>query len=212
MAPGTRWVDLSLAEFAERLSERTPTPGGGSLSAYLAACGAAAASMAFRLTSGERFAEVESEMAARAAELDAVRARALELVQLDSDAYDSVGAAFRLPKGSEEQKAERSAAIQAAMLGALEVPLETMRIALAGLRLVAEGAPESNPNVASDCASGAQALAAGLEGAAANVRINAKSLRDRSLAAARLAECARLREQARQLLQEVEAAVEQHLA
>ena len=168
--------------------------------------------MAFRLTRGERFAHVESAMAARADELDRVRERALELVQVDSDAYDAVSAAFRLPKGSEDEKAERGAAIQRAMLGALEVPLETMRVAIAGLRLAAEGAPESNPNTASDCASGAHALAAGLEGAAANVRINAKSLRDRSLAEARLAECSRLRDQALQLVRTLETALEPHLA
>ena len=175
MTPQPELVDLSLREFAARLAARTPTPGGGSMAACLAACGAALASMAFRFTSGEKFAEVEADMTRRAQALDEARSRALELVDLDAKAYDGVTAAYGLPKANEAEKTDRKAAIQAAMKHALEVPFETMQVAIGALRLAAEGAGAINKNLASDCAVGASCLAAAVEGAFLNVRINAGS-------------------------------------
>jgi methenyltetrahydrofolate cyclohydrolase len=201
----------TLSEFSDALAARTATPGGGSLAAFLVAAGAATVSMAYRFTSGEKHAAVEAVMASRAAELDRLRARALALVQLDSDAYDRVSAGFAMPKGDDAQKAARAAAIQAALKNALEVPLETMELAAAVLRLARDGAAAINPNLASDCGAGALSAAAGLEAAFANVRINAASIKDAEYVRARLAAAEALRREARELSETVRAAVDVHL-
>jgi formiminotetrahydrofolate cyclodeaminase len=202
---------LSLAAFADSLAARTATPGGGSLAAYLVACGVGTVSMAFRFTSGDKYAAVESSMAQRAAELDRLRARALVLVDADSDSYDRVTAGFALPKTTDSQKAARAAAIQAALKGALEVPFETMQLAAAGLKLAAAGAAAINPNLASDCATGALALAAGLEGAWHNVRINAASIKDAEYVRAKVAAGETLRREASELGAVVRDAAAKHL-
>lgn len=196
MPSTSQLTDLSLAAFAAALAEKTPTPGGGSLAAYVVACGAATVSMACRFTSGEKYAAVQDAMASRAAELDRLRATALGFVQADTDAYDRVTAAFGAPKSTDAEKAARSAGIQAAMKGALEVPLETMRAAAAVLAHAAACAADINPNLASDCGSGVACCLAGLEAAQANVAINAASIKDAEYVAARRAQAAELRAQA----------------
>ena len=211
MTPDSKLIDLTLAAFSERLAARTSTPGGGSLAAYAAACGAATASMACRFTSGEKHAAVEAAMAARAERLDKLRARALELVDEDSAAYDAVTGSFQLPKATEDQKAERRAAVQAAMKGALEVPFHTMQTAVEALRLAAEAAPELNPKLASDCGVGAACLATAVEGAFLNVRINAGSIKDEAFVTQRLKACEHVRAETRELVGRVQAAVERHL-
>lgn len=212
MASATPLVQLSLGEFADRVAERSPTPGGGSMAAGSAALGAAAVSMAFRFTSGEKYAAVEPEMARRVEALDEFRARALQLVDEDSGAYDEVTAAFGLPKVSAEQKKERRAAIQAATKGALEVPFETMQNALASLRLAAEGAGEINPNLASDCTVGAMHLAVAVEGAYLNVKINAGSLKDEEYVERHERACQAMLSEAHELLEAVRGATQGFLS
>lgn len=204
-------TDLTLAAFADTLAARTPTPGGGSLAAYMVVCGAATVSMAFRFTSGEKYAALEGAMRLRIEALDGLRARALALVQRDSEAYDRVTAAFALPKANDTEKSARTAAVQAALKGALEVPFETMELALAVLRLAHEGAAVINPNLASDCGSGALAAAAGLESAWSNVKINAASIKDAGYVGAKLAAATAMRGEADRLAAEVRAVIARHL-
>jgi formiminotetrahydrofolate cyclodeaminase len=204
-------TELSLAAFADTLAARTPTPGGGSLAAYMVACGAATVSMAFRFTSGEKYAAVEAAMKTRVEALDRVRARALELVQLDTSAYDRVTAAFALPKSNDAEKAARTAAIQSGLKGALEVPFETMQLAASVLKLAQEGAAAINPNLASDCGTGALAALAGLEGAWSNVAINASSIKDAGYVGEKLAAAKSARAEAERLAAEVRAAITKHL-
>jgi formiminotetrahydrofolate cyclodeaminase len=179
--------DLSLSEFAERLAAKTPTPGGGSVAAHLAGLGAALGCMAFRFTSGPKFAAVEAQMALRVAELERIRERAALLVDEDSRAYELVLAGYRLPKATEAEKAARSAAVQAGLQAAIAVPAETLELAGRALELLAAGAPDLNPNVVSDCASGGWCLLGAAEAAFLNVRINADSLADKAAGAASLA-------------------------
>lgn len=211
MSSQTKLTDLTLGAFADALAARTPTPGGGSLAAFMVSAAAATVSMAARFTSGEKYAAVSEAMARRAAELDLLRARALELVQRDSEAYDRVTAAFGLPKSNDAEKSARSAAVQTAMKGALDVPFETMRLALGVLRLAREVAAALNPNLASDCGSGALAAAAGLEAAAANVRINAVSIKDAAYVQTRTAEAEAMRREARECAESVRTALAPHL-
>jgi len=173
--------------------------------------GSALVAMAFRFTSGPKYAALEITMTARATALDGLCRRALELVDADSAAYDTVTAARRQPKSTEAEKARRAEAVQAALGGALEVPLETMRAALGALRIAAEGAADINPNLASDCATGSWCLWSAAESAALNVRINAQSLANRELAADRLAECERIRRKAAALAESARTAALLHL-
>lgn len=204
-------IDLSVTEFGNRLAERTPTPGGGSMAAVLVADGCALGAMAFRFTSGEKFAAVEGAMARRVEALEALRKRALPLVDRDSRSYDAVTAAYKLPKTNDAEKAARTAAIQAAMKGALEVPAETMERALEGLRLVAEGLNDVNPNLVSDGATGATCLWSASESALLNVRINAASIADKAWAKSRLDHCLSLAEEAHRLLAQAKSAAAKHL-
>jgi formiminotetrahydrofolate cyclodeaminase len=178
--------DLSLAEFGQRLSEKTPTPGGGSVAAHLVGLGAALGCMAFRFTSGPKYATLESAMAGRAEELERIRNRAAPLVDEDSRAYELVLAGYRLPKASEAEKAARAAAVQSGLQAAIAVPARTLELASQALELLAAGAPDLNPNVASDCASGGWCLLGAAEAAFLNVKINAASLSDKAAAEARL--------------------------
>jgi len=181
--------DLSLTEFARRLSEKTPTPGGGSVAAHLASLGAALGCMAFRFTSGPKYAAVEAALATRAEDLEHIRTRAAELIDSDASSYELVMAGYRLPKATDAEKAARSAAIQAGLAAAIEVPAETLELAGRALELIAGGAQDLNPNVASDCASGGWCLRGAAEAAFLNVKINAASLADKAAAARWLADC-----------------------
>jgi formiminotetrahydrofolate cyclodeaminase len=212
MSPGPGLAKLSLETFSERLSERAPTPGGGSVAACLVALGSALVAMAFRFSAGPKHAAAEAEMVRRAGALDAIRARALELVDLDSAAYDAVTAAFALPKGSDEEKKRRRGAVQAGLLRALEVPLSTMESSLAALRIASEGSADVNKNLASDFATGSWCLWSAAEAAALNVRINANSLEDRELARARLEECDRLQREAANLAESARSVAARHLS
>lgn len=212
MSTSPRLIDQTLVEFGASLAARTSTPGGGSMAAYLVATGSALGAMAFRFTSGEKYAAVEGAMARRVEALDALRARALELVDRDSRSYEAVTAAYKLGKGTDAEKAARTAAIQLAMKGALEVPAETMEHALAALRLVAEGLPSVNPNLVSDGATGATCLWSASESALLNVRINAGSISDKAWTKTRLDHCLALSEEAHRLLASAKTAAAKHLS
>ncbi|MBL8859017.1 MAG: cyclodeaminase/cyclohydrolase family protein [Planctomycetes bacterium] len=200
MSQSTPLIADTLTQFSDRLAARTAAPGGGSMAAYLVATGSALGAMAFRFTSGEKYAAVEGAMARRVEALEKIRARAHELVDLDSRSYEAVTAAFKLPKSTDAEKAARTAAIQAAMKGALEVPAETLQHALAALRLVAEGLPDVNPNLVSDGATGATCLWSACESALLNVHINAGSIHDKEWTKQRVLHCSALSEEAHRLL------------
>lgn len=211
MSPSADLADRTLRAFCDDLAARTPTPGGGSVAAYLVACGASLVAMACRFTSGEKFAVVDAAMQQRALELDVLRARAIDLVDLDTRSYDAVTAAYKLPKSNDVEKAARSSAIQAGLRGALEVPAETISRALAALRIAASAAADVNSNLASDCGAGSACLRSAAEAALDNVRINAASIADKAWAAERLDQARRSVDEARTLHAAVRAGVEAKL-
>ncbi len=114
--------------------------------------------------------------------LDAAKASAAQaggrlrqLVDLDTDAYNAVTAAYRLPKASDEEKAARSAAIAAAMRQATDVPLETCERSAEVLRAAAQALAHGNPNAASDVRTAMALCRAALDAGAENVRANVSS-------------------------------------
>jgi len=100
------------------------------------------------------------------------------LMDRDSEAYETVVAAFRLPKGSEDEKRARASRIQEAMRGATDAPLEVMRACLDAIQAAAEVAALANPNASSDVQVGLELLMAGVRGARLNVAINLGSIKD----------------------------------
>jgi len=175
----TELLSLPAAELLDRFASSDPTPGGGSAAALSGALGAALVSMVCAMP------KTRTGAAPERARLDAALGWAREagerlraLVEEDTRAYDAVVAAYRRPKGSDEEKAARKAAITMAMARATEVPLETAEACLVVLKSAEEAASHGNPNALSDARTGAALGWAGLVGAAENVRINAASLSD----------------------------------
>jgi methenyltetrahydrofolate cyclohydrolase len=181
----TKLLSLPAADLLDRFASPDPTPGGGSAAALAGALGAALVSMVCAMPKTRTGAALER------ARLDAALAWAREagerlraLVQEDARAYDAVVAAYRLPKGTDEDKAARKSAIAVAMARATEVPLETAEACLVVLKSAEEAVLHGNPNALSDARTGAALGWAGLVGAAENVRINAASLPEGDRAAA----------------------------
>jgi glutamate formiminotransferase / formiminotetrahydrofolate cyclodeaminase len=168
-------------DFLEALAEGTPAPGGGSAAAYAGAAGAALAAMVARLTLGKKkYVGVEAQMYALLERAEALRRGLTEAIQKDAEAFEAVMASYRLPKDTDEEAAARQQAVEAAMLNAARVPLETAGMAVDVMELCAQAVETGNLNAISDGASGAALARASLTGAGYNVRINVASLSEAS--------------------------------
>ncbi len=200
----------SLTIFLDAVAEGSPTPGGGSVAALSGALAAGLAAMVARLTLGRRGAgSAQAELEGLVAQAERLRAALTGRVEEDAAAYNQVVAAFRLPKGTQEEKTARQAAIQAALCHAAEVPLATAQDTVATLELVHTAARLGNPNSITDAGTAAHAARAAFEGAALNVRINADAVKDQERAARWLAELERLEERMHQLFAQTMQAVEE---
>ena len=166
--------ETTLTGFLDELSSGAATPGGGCAAALAGALAASLVGMVARNTGG--LGEI-------AADADRLRAQLEELVDADAAAFEQVMAAFRLPKETPEEKAARSAAIQAGYRAAVAPPLGVCRDALAVLVLAGRVAELGNPNAVSDAGVAALLAASALEGAALNVEINLGSIKDESFRA-----------------------------
>ncbi|MBQ2006821.1 MAG: glutamate formimidoyltransferase [Bacteroidales bacterium] len=183
VAAKERLIRMSCKDFAIETASESPAPGGGSISAYMGALGAALGTMVANLSSHKagwdsRWKEF-SDWADRGQEL---LGRLLALVDEDTAAFDKIMAALGMPKGTEEEKAARSEALQTATLYATQVPLKTMKAAAEVFPIVRAMAEQGNPNSVSDAGVGALAARSAVLGAQLNVRINAAGLKDRQIA------------------------------
>jgi glutamate formiminotransferase/formiminotetrahydrofolate cyclodeaminase len=166
--------------FTERLAAGTATPGGGSAAAYAGAMAAGLAAMAARLTIGKKkYADVEARMYEIAARADDLRASLERAVELDAQAFDAVMDAYKLPKDTDAEKAEREEAVEVATHGAAHVPLDVCRQVAEVLELLAEVAERGNVNSVTDAASGAAMGVAAFTAASMNVHANAAGVRDK---------------------------------
>ena len=176
-------VDMTCKAFAEETASESPAPGGGSISAYMGALGAALGAMVANLSAHKagwdaRWKEF-SDWAVKGHEL---MTGLLRLVDEDTAAFNRIMDVFAMPKSTPEEKAARSAALQSATLYATEVPLRTMRVAFKVMEVVKAMAMTGNPNSVSDAGVGALACRGAVLGAMLNVKINASGLKDRDLA------------------------------
>ena len=169
----TDLTQLSVQELITRLSTRAPVPGGGSAAGIAGSLGAALVSMVVELTIGRPdSAEFAAELGEIGDEARRRRDELLDLAQADAVAYDRVVQARKLPKDTDEERAARRGALDAANHEAAEIPLGIARAADAVLDLSVRLAPIGNPNAASDAGVAAQLASAAVRGAALNVRIN----------------------------------------
>ncbi len=207
-----RLIDMTCKGFADETASESPAPGGGSISAYMGALGAALGTMVANLSShkagwDDRW-EAFSDWAERG---QTVMQELLHLVDEDTAAFNRIMAVFAMPKSTDEEKAARSAALQEATLFATEVPLRTMRAALAVFPIVRAMAEEGNPNSVSDAGVGALAARSAVFGARLNVRINAAGLKDRAKADALVLEADAIATEAAKLETEILEIVERKI-
>ena len=176
-------LQSSVEKFLDELASGNPTPGGGSAAAIVGAMGAALVSMVCNVTIGKKGYEgVEAEMRAILHESENVRRRLMEMVAEDIAAFDSILAAYKMPKTTEEDKAARAAAIQACLRRATEVPLDCAHACAEVIALSRRASERGYLNVISDGGVGVLAGFTGLRSAALNVYINAPALKDRVFA------------------------------
>lgn len=175
----TKLINLSLLDFAEETASESPAPGGGSVSAAVGAFGASLGAMVANLTAHKKGYEDQFEFFSETAlKTQAKIAELLYLVDEDTKAFNAIMDAFRLPKSSLEEKANRKKAIRKANLYAIEIPLKTMEVAASCVPYIKAMAERGNPNSISDAGVGAICIQAAVCGAGLNVQINAAGLED----------------------------------
>ena len=190
---GHKLTDMTCRGFAEETASESMAPGGGSVSAYMGALGAALGTMVANLSSHKAGWDERWEFFSNYAEGgQMLMQRLLDLVDEDTAAFNAIMAAMQMPKGTGHEKELRDKAIEKATLYATKVPLETARAAYEAFDLCEAMADEGNPASASDVGVGALAARAAVHGAALNVHINAAQLADRDKAAELTAEADRL--------------------
>ncbi len=173
------FAEHSVSQFLDALGSSEPTPGGGTAAAIAGAMGASLLAMVAGLPRTRGNTDEERAVLAGVQEaLRPMRARFTALADSDAEAFNEVMAAYKLPKGTDEEKAARSAAIQRGLQRATAVPLDTVRVAAAALAQATLVARLGNRSAASDVAVALGLLEAATLGATANVRINLDAVKD----------------------------------
>ena len=171
--------DLTVKGFLAETAGQEPVPGGGSISALNGSIAAALAEMVANLTIGKKkYVEVEAEMQTIATEAAAIQKELVLDIDRDSDAYNKVFAAFKLPKETEEEKAVRSAQIQEMTKYAASVPMEVARRVHSLLPLIEAVVAKGNQNAITDGCVAMMCARTAIIGALLNVRINLTSIKD----------------------------------
>ena len=180
-------ADMQVTQFCDVLASDAPAPGGGSTAALEGALGAALTAMVCGLTtvgkSREKYAEYQEFVLASQKKALDLKARFMDVMDRDTEAFNVVSAAFGMPKATDEEKAARSAAIQKGLEGCTRTPFEMMELAAETLELTAELLGKTNDSAASDLGVSALSMRAAIQGAWLNVLINIGSLKNKDLAA-----------------------------
>jgi formiminotetrahydrofolate cyclodeaminase len=172
-------TDLTVKELLAKTASGEPVPGGGSLSAFTAAAAAALTQMVAELTVGrKKFTAVEEQMQQVAKRAATLRESLTADVERDAHAYNQVLEAFKLPKETEEQKAERAKAVQAGYKLAAAVPMQVAEQALRVMDLAEQAVANGNPNAVTDGLVGVILARSAALGAIYNVKINLTAITD----------------------------------
>ncbi|MCD6542630.1 MAG: cyclodeaminase/cyclohydrolase family protein [Thermoplasmata archaeon] len=205
-------IEMKLKDFIEELSSDSPAPGGGSVAALAGALSSALSSMVCNLTIGkEKYKDVEYDMEKILDRVEDIRERFMELIDRDTEAFNRVMEAFKLPKNTEEEKKIRKEKIQDALKGAALVPLETARMCAEMIELCKEIAEKGNKNSITDVGVAAIMAKAGLESAILNVKINLKSINDENFIESLLYEIDILKNNIEEVMKDVEEIVSSHV-
>lgn len=197
-------ASLSTRKFIEAVNARTSAPGGGSVSAAVAALGSGLGAMVAKLTYGVRkFEHLDATMRQIIPPLHNTTMQLIPMIDADTNAFNDYVEAIRLPKNTEEEKAERFAQMQAGLKKAIEVPLTTMRIADQAWDHMLEAARHGNIASKSDVQVGARALEVGIWGAYQNVMINTADIKDEKFIADKTGEAKRLKERSETMCRQI---------
>jgi methenyltetrahydrofolate cyclohydrolase len=180
--------DEKIGDFLDQLAERVPAPGGGAAAALLAAQGAALLGMVARYTTGEKYAEHQVTVARIISEVDELRNIALRLADADADAFLAVADAYRLPRSTDQEQADRAGAITQALANAAWPPAQVISLAGMVVDLAEALVVIGNPNVVSDVAAAAECARAAASTARVNVEINLAAISDERVSLEMIAE------------------------
>lgn len=188
------FTDYSCKDFITVLSGKSPVPGGGGAAALAGAIGIALGNMVGSLTVGKKtYAAVEEDII-QCKKADDITARLLDLVEKDAEAFEPLSAAYGMPKSTPEEIAKKAEVMEAALVGACEVPLGIMRTCAEAIDLIETFAEKGSKIAISDAGVGATLLKSALQGASLNIYINTKSMADKEAAASYNKEADMLRE------------------
>lgn len=197
-------LQMNLRQFSDETASESPAPGGGSISAYVGALGVSLATMVANLSSHKRGWDDRWEEFSQWAEKgQSLKDKLLKLVDEDTEAFNKIMSAFRLPKGTEDEQKERKQAIQDATKYAIEVPFTVMQTALESFEIIKAMAETGNPNSVSDAGVGALCARTAVMGAFLNVQINSGDLEDKNYVEQKLEEGQAMVEKARALEQAI---------
>jgi glutamate formiminotransferase/formiminotetrahydrofolate cyclodeaminase len=172
-------ASMTLHDFTDELSSDSPAPGGGSVAALSGALGASLSSMVANLTFGKKKWEpLFKQMSRLSDKSQQLKDELIQLIDADTESFKLVMEAFKLPNKSEKQEIERDSAIDSAMKEATNIPFQTLKCCRDIMDLALEAAKFGNPNSVSDAGVGGEMANAGAWGAAFNVRINLKDIKD----------------------------------
>jgi formiminotetrahydrofolate cyclodeaminase len=201
-------MDKTVREYCDILASKEPAPGGGSTAALSGALAASLTMMVVNLSVGKKSYEaldesIKNTFIAEGEEIQALKDQLTGLVDEDTEAFNKFMAAMKLPKDTDEQKAERNAKMQEASIYALQVPLTTAQRCFEILQNQETIATYGNKNAVSDVGVGALLALAGLEGAVLNVKINVPGIEDEGIKDLAIHTCKELLEKGRTLQKKI---------
>lgn len=199
-------IDMNLAAFANETASESPAPGGGSISAYVGALGISLGTMVANLSAhkpGANWEDQWEKFSEQAEKGQKLKDQLVHLVDEDTNAFNKIMDAIRLPKGSDAEKAARLQAIEDASKYAIEVPFMVMEKSLASMDVIKAMAEYGNPNSVSDAGVGALCARTAVMGAYLNVKINAADLEDKTYVDDILQRGAEIERKANELEQEI---------
>lgn len=198
-------VDMTLIDFSKEVESNEPAPGGGSVAAYVSNLGVALARMMANLTvTKKKFKELpeneKNDYMHAFNSLETFYTNLIDMVDKDTEVFNKVMSAYKMPKETEEEVEKRSAAIYKATLEATEMPFEASQMAFEALNILPKLIKNGNKNAISDLASGIYLLEAGMNCSILNVKINAAGLLPED--AKKFTEsCAKMQKEARALVE-----------
>ena len=177
------YTEKSCKKFIEAAASKEPVPGGGSVAALAGALGTSLGHMVGALTVGKKkYADVQDLAAESQKKADSLKARFVDVIDRDTEAFNAVSAVFAMPKDTDEEKAARKAAMQEALKGCTKTPFEMMELSCEALELTRSVVGKLNASAASDLGCAALSLKAAIQGAWLNVLINIGGIQDQAFA------------------------------